>query len=112
MPLTPPKYIYITLSNIAPIDLKVETISTTSVKVQVIPPENSAAQFYIVSIEKPSLGRECWVYFGQSPDSCTYKDLKPGQKYKFMYRLANTVAYRDIVSENRYKDYTMPAVCK
>ncbi len=29
-----------------------------------------------------------------------------------MYRLANTIAYRDIVSESRYKVYTMPAVCK
>ncbi len=92
--------------------MKVEAISETSVKVQVIPPTNSAAQFYSVSIEEPSLGRECWVYFGQSHNSCTYKDLKLGQKYKFMYRLAKTIGYHDIVSENRYKVYTMPAVGK
>ncbi len=61
-----------------------------------------------VSIEEPSLGGECWVYFGQSPHACTYKDLKPGQKYKFMYRLEHW----NVVSENRFKVYTMPAVCK
>ncbi len=102
----------IKLSNLAPVDLKVKALSTTSVEVQVIPPPKSTALMYKVSIEEPPLDMECWVYIGQLTNSCTYKDLKPGQRYKFRYHLAETFLNRDIVSENRYKVYTLPAVCK
>ncbi len=77
-----------------------------------IPPTDSLASFATVSIEEPSLGRKCWVHFGQVPNSCIYRDLKPGQKYRFMYRLVRKVGGPDIISENRYKWHTMPTVCK
>ncbi len=40
----------------APADLKIEVISTTSVKVTAIPPKNSTAEFFEVAIEEPWMG--------------------------------------------------------
>ncbi len=97
---------------IAPLDLKIDASSTTSVRATVIPPADSAATFYEVSIENPPTRPNCRVYFGKSPPSCTFKDLKPGTMYGFAYRLGVTRSYLDIVSEIRHKSITMPSVCK
>ncbi len=96
----------------APVDLKIEVISTTSVKVTAIPPKNSAAEFFEVAIEDPWMGYFDKFYFGKPPSSQVYTDLTPGQAYRFAYRLGARRLFDDIISETRTKLFTMPAVGK
>ncbi len=96
----------------APADLKIEVISTTSVKVTAIPPKNSAAKFFEVAIEDPWMGYYDKIYYDTPPTSQLYTDLTPGQTYRFSYRLGARRLFDDIISETRTKLFTMPAVGK
>ncbi len=91
---------------IAPVDLKLDVLSKTSVKATVIPPSNSGATYYIVHFGDYT--GYCSVWFSQ-PGSCFYKDLKPGQVYRFTYSLGADPGGLDISSETRIKPFTMPS---
>ncbi len=97
---------------VAPVDLDIKAASTTSVQVKVTPPRSSAAEYFEVFIEDPRIGPTCRAYFRKSPNSCTFKDLKPGQSYRFSYLLGVRRGFQDIISESRHKSLTMPSVCK
>ncbi len=88
-------------------DLKFEVLSRTSLKATVILPENSAADYAVVHFREPPYSGYCNVDI--RPYSCTYKDLKPGQEYDFVYSLGVMPgAGFDITSKDRYKSFTMP----
>ncbi len=97
---------------VAPVDLNIKVLSANSLNTTVVPPKNSAAEFYEVALENSNRRYYYRVYFGRPPYSVVYKDLKPGQTYRFAYRLGNTRAFQDILSESRTKQFTMPAVGK
>ncbi len=98
---------------LAPVDLSIELLSTTSVKTIVIPPENSTAEFYEVGVENPLLGNYQRASFGRSEVSgISFSHLVPGKEYRFWYRLGVRGDWVDIISERRSKVFTIPSVGK
>ncbi len=88
-------------------DLGFEVLSSTSLKATVILPDKSAADYAEVQFRRSEFSDRCTKY--SAPYSCIYTDLKPGQRYDFVYLLGSMTDGRDIMSKNRYKSFTMPS---
>ncbi len=97
---------------IAPAGLQIEALSSTSLKLTVIPPKNSGAHYYEMNFEQWEYSTLCTKWASRPPYSCIFKDLKPGTKYTFMFYSGAAPGGLDIISDTKFKSAVTPRLCK
>ncbi len=96
-------------SLVAPVDLKIEVLSKTSLKLTAIPSNNSGGKYFIAEFHTPQLEGYCGlVWYNNPQDACIFKGLTPGKEYTFAYFLGADPGGLDIFSETRIKSFSLP----